>query len=120
MTIDELNNLYWLPCEISLIDKELRALKRATQAQAVSPEYKAGVNDLSALLLIRRNNCTRQYTELRAFIDSLPESMIKQVYIMRFEQGQTWEQIESAAPGMGYYYAPGTIKKICYRFLERV
>jgi hypothetical protein len=122
MTIDELNDMRFLPKEIQGIDEDLTRLHTAPRAEWMrTREYKDAVSELCRLLLKRRDRCTRQLDRLRAFIDSIPDQELQRLFRLRYERGCTWEEISTkSAFGGGCLYSEEAAKKACYRYLQKV
>ena len=121
MTLDELNDLPFLQSEITWIDRELAALQSPPPCadSRRANEYKAAIAELHKILMNRRALTCAQLDRLRRFIEDIPDTLTQTIFRLRFERGMPWLKIEFTLQDQGYYYAPGTVRKIFQRYLER-
>lgn len=131
MTIKELSQLYWLNREIEL-DKqkldELEDLVSGPKAQKLDgmPHMSgygdalarsvAEIVDLKAIIAAKQQQCIYERNRLERYIDSIPDSLTRQIFSLRFINGLSWEQV---AEHIGGWNTESGVKKRCYRYLKQ-
>lgn len=131
MTIKELSQLYWLNHEIC----DLRKRIAETEARTGSPsspdlsgmpkgggfgtgKVEAGAiecADLYAQLVKMERDCEQERERLTKYIDSIPDSFLRQIFRYKFLDCQTWEAVAGKLPGV--YTGSGVRKKVT-RYLD--
>lgn len=130
MTLGELSQLKHLKREIALDRQRLRQLEEAAlpgaQVMTGMPhstgvkdrlgDTAAAIADLRQQLEAKIERCVREQQKLEAYIESIPDSFIRQIFIYRFVQGMSWRQV---ADQMGGGNSAGNIRVICHRFVRK-
>lgn len=131
MTLKELSQLYHLNHEIEIDQERLMALK--TKAFKIGiPSYKdmpknlavenrieryvAEMVDLEAIIQAKLAQCMYERNRLERYISNIPDSLTRQIFLMRFIKGMSWQQIAFKVGGGNT--AEGVRKRV-YRYLER-
>lgn len=135
MTIDDLYQLRDLDREIKRYDQridELRAQRVAISAPAFDREpngkndgpgrdnkierLTAEIIDLEELLRLNREKRIVEKQRLERYIDSVDDSLTRQVMELRFNELLPWNAV---AARMGGGASVDALKKMVYRYLER-
>lgn len=127
MTIKELSQLYYLKKEIAKLEKQLQDLQdastRATVTVSDSPRsgkvssptaLGADICELKTMLEDIRRQRTAECKRLLGYINSIDDSYTRQVMTLRFVDGLKWEEVADALNTTSY-----SVKKLCYRFIEK-
>lgn len=132
MTLKELSQLYYLNREIERDKKRLDELK--LQAQGIPgskltgmprggnisgssiDRYIAEIVDLEAIISAKITQCLHERNRLERYIADIPDSLTRQVFTLRFINGLPWLQV---AYSIGGYNTEDSVKKICYRYVEK-
>lgn len=130
MTLGELSQLKHLKREIAMDRQRLRQLEEAAlpgaQVMTGMPhgtgvkdklgDTAAAIADLRQQLEAKIERCVREQQKLEAYIESIPDSFIRQIFTCRFVQGMSWRQV---ADQMGGGNSSDSVRKITKRFLEK-
>lgn len=131
MTLKELSQLYHLGREIERDQEqleELRAKVSAPSAQGCdgmpkSPGYEnqleryiAAIVDLEAIIRAKITQCVYERNRLERYIADIPDSLTRQIFTLRFVKGFSWVQV---AMHVGGNNTENSVKKTCYRYLEK-
>lgn len=133
MTLHELSQLYYLNREIEADKARLEELRGKTGAPA-SPSlsgmpHGSGDNrskverealevvSLEHLIESKIKKCEAERLSLETYINTIPDSLTRLVFIYRFVNGLPWEQV---AANIGGGNTADGVKKICYRYIDRV
>lgn len=130
MTLGELSQLKHLKREIALDRQRLRQLEEAAlpgaQVMTGMPhstgvkdrlgDTAAAIADLRQQLEAKIERCIREQQKLEAYIESIPDSFIRQIFTCRFVQGMSWRQV---AFRLGGSNSAGNVRMLCYRFLKK-
>lgn len=130
VTIKELSQLYWLNREIEL-DKqkleELEALVSGPKAVKLDgmPHMSgygdalarnvAEIVDLKAIIAAKQQQCIFERNRLERYIESIPDSLTRQIFAFRFINGLSWAQVAECIGGGN---TESAVKKRCYRYLS--
>lgn len=130
MTLKELSQLYWLNREIEndqrrLEELEARAgfpsLPKLTGMPAAPhggdsqvERMVAELVDLQAVIAAKQIQCIHERARLERYISSIPDSLTRLVFQLRFVNGLSWEQVAESVGGN----TVDSVKKICYRYLN--
>lgn len=128
MTRKELSQLYHLNREIKL-DKqrlaELEAKATSTSRQIFGIPHAGDISDKTALAVeiaslkdtIRRKleRTVFEYDRLNAYIDTIDDSLTRQIFTLRFICGYSWNKV---AITIGGGNSADSVRKICCRFLN--
>ena len=131
MTKKELSQLYWLNREIEQYKKRLKELEdlstNDTTGEITGMPHGAGCSDkvgncaaemadLKALIELSIQKCWYELNRLNRYIESVGDSLIRQILIYRYVNGFTWNQV---AANIGGGNTADGVKKACYRFLDK-
>lgn len=130
MTLGELSQLKHLKREIALDRQRLRQLEEAAlpgaQVMTGMPhgtgvrdrlgDTAAAIADLRQQLEAKIERCVREQQKLETYIESIPDSFIRQIFTCRFVQGMSWRQV---AFHVGGHNSVGSVKMLVKRFLEK-
>ncbi len=130
MTLKELSQLYYLRKEIALDQKRLDNLVSLascppgpdmsgmphggspgsrTEQLAVEIAYLRGLIDG------KRLRCVQEQVRLEQYIQSIPDSLTRMIFRLRFSEGLSWQQV---AFEIGGNNTADSVKKVCYRYLK--
>lgn len=130
MTINELSQLYWLNREIEMDQKRLEELRgkvapasptltgmpHGTGDNSSKVERAAAeIVDLEAIIAAKQIQCIHERQRLERYIQDIPDSLVRMVFTFRFVNGLPWGQVAESIGGN----TPDSVKKICYRYLNR-
>lgn len=135
MTVKELSQLYYLTREIESDQERLAELER----RAISPagsnltgvpgggftpgfnskieRYAAEIVDLQAIIAAKQQQCIHERGRLERWICDIPDSLLRQIFTLRFVNGLTWVQV---ALHIGGGNNEDNVKKLCYRYLDKI
>ena len=132
MTLKELSQLYYLNREIERDKKRLEDLKAQSRSISASKitgmprggsiagssidRYIAEIVDLEAIISAKITQCLHERNRLERYIADIPDSLTRQIFTLRFINGLPWLQV---AYGIGGYNTEDSVKKICYRYVEK-
>lgn len=132
MTLKELSQLYYLNREIERDKKRLEELK-ANACSLSGPNLTgmpgggsfsgstidrqiAEIVDLESIISAKITQCLHERNRLERYIADIPDSLTRQIFTLRFINGLSWWQV---AYHVGGFNTEDSVKKICYRFIER-
>ncbi len=131
MTLRELSQLYYLNREIERDKRELERLKwksvsPRTQRMTGMPHgnghenimemHIAAIADLEGLIRAKMTQCIYERNRLERYIADIPDSLTRQIFALRFINGMSWVQV---AMHVGGSNTEDSVKKTCYRYLEK-
>ena len=123
VTTEDLKDLVFLSMEIDDINRNLRNLKNLLPpsiSHSQRAECAAALTELKGLLIKRRDDCTDQLKTLNAFMDSISDDFVRDLFQMRYQERLTWKQISmEVRKRHGLRYEPDSLKVICSRYLRR-
>ncbi len=131
MTLNELSQLYYLNREIELDQQRLQELEG--QCSPGSPvldgmprspgmnrskveRLAAEIVDLQAIIAAKQIQCIHERQRLERYISTIPDSLTRMVFTLRFINGLPWMQV---AAHIGGNNTEDSVKKTCYRYLDR-
>lgn len=127
MTLHELYQLRDLRREITLDAERLATLEaRATHvtqtltglpsgsgnAQKLERQV-AAIADLRELVEKKKERCSLQLVELETYIHTIPDSLTRQIFILRFESGKSWRRIAIETRN-----TEENVRQICHRYVR--
>lgn len=131
MTVKELSQLYYLNREIEADQQRLDELEVRVSSPK-SPNYDgmphapgysdslsrmvAEIVDLKALIAAKQLQCIHERNRLERYISSIPDSLTRQIFALRFINGLSWYQV---AMHIGGGNTEDSVKKVCYRYLNK-
>lgn len=131
MTLRELSQLYYLNREIERDKRELERLKwksvsPRTQRMTGMPHgnghenimemHIAAIADLEGIIRAKMTQCIYERNRLERYIADIPDSLTRQIFALRFINGMSWVQV---AMHVGGSNTEDSVKKTCYRYLEK-
>ena len=130
MTLKELSQLYYLNREIEMDKKRLQELD--IKAVSIAPNitgmphspglsdkvgrYAAEIADLKGIIDAKHQQCIYERSRLERYISSLDDSLLRQIFTYRFVNGLPWEQVAACVGGGN---SAGSVKMMCYRYLNQ-
>jgi len=78
-------------------------------------KIKAELTDVKKLIELKSEQLVCKYNRLNRYIQSVDDSLIRQILELRFIEGLNWNKV---ADGIGGNNTEDSIKKACYRFLK--
>lgn len=123
MTLEELQNLHYLPKEIAHYDAILADFDKKYSAASIPLqqrlEYKAAIDDYRKAIVDNRNRCIRDLERLQSFVDNIKDPFIQAIYIERFGKNRAWWDVAAAlAERFGRYTAPN-LQNYAARYLAK-
>ncbi len=129
MTLKELSQLYHLNREIDLgrdiIDSLRSRAEGLSQSLSGMPlnhtqesrleRYVAEIADLEAILDAKETQCIYERNRLIRWIEDIEDSLIRQVMMLRFVNGLSWQQV---AASISNQYTDAYVSNLCYRYLR--
>ena len=131
MTVKELSQLYWLNREIEADKRRLEEL----ESMVSSPKMQilngmprtsgcgdsmarrvADIIDLKAIISAKRQQCVYERNRLERYINSIPDSLTRQIFSLRFINGLSWIQ---TAMSIGGGNTEDGVRKRVYRYIKR-
>ena len=129
MTLRELSQLYHLNREIEREKNRLRELEAAATNTAVKITglpHIGGISDKTAIaaqiadcrtmLKAKISQSMAEYNRLIRYINDISDSLTREIFILRFVEGLSWDQV---AAHVGGGNTGDGVKKVCYRFLRK-
>lgn len=130
MTVKELSQLFWLTKEIEYDIARLRELESvayySTPRIDGMPHQNILTNDMTANCAIelaeiesriktKIKQRKRERLKLEKYINSIPDSLTRQIFTLRFVEGKRWEDVSEKIGGGN---TADSVKKTCYRYLK--
>lgn len=133
MTVKDLSQLHWLKGEIEADQRRLEELEEAA-ASPKSPKWDgeprapgyndsfgrmvAEIVDLQAIIAAKQQRCIEERARLEVYITSIPDSLDRQIFTLRFVNNLSWMAVASQiTQESGKDYTEYAVKKRCYRCL---
>ncbi len=129
MTNKELSQLYYLNKEIKQLESKLMELE--TTAYKATPNltgipgsgkcsdkvgrYAAEIADLKALINLNIEKCWHEKRRLERYIQSIDDSLIRQIFFLRYIELKKWEDV---AASLGGNNTENSVKQIHSRYLR--
>lgn len=130
MTVKELSQLYYLNREIEADQQRLDELELLVSSPK-SPNYDgmphapgysdslsrmvAEIVDLKALIAAKQIQCIHERNRLERYISSIPDSLTRQIFALRFINGLNWYQ---TAMHVGGGNTEDSVRQRVYRYLK--
>lgn len=130
MTLKELSQLYWLKKEIKSDEQRLETLRSMVPGTTGSgfsdmpkgrnhnnqiEKYTEEIDELNLIILSKKRRCIYEQKRLEYYIQSIPDSLTRQIFTLRFIECLSWVRV---AFSIGGYYTADSVKKICYRYIK--
>ncbi|MBR2175475.1 MAG: sigma-70 family RNA polymerase sigma factor [Clostridia bacterium] len=128
MTLKELSQLYYLKKEIKRYEQKIEELRTKAEGttQALSGMPGGGGNKdkvgTAATAIVSYENkinaakqkCEVELKKLEDYIDSISDSRTRQIFMLRFVEGKSWNEAVDEVGG-----SEDSVKKICYRYIKK-
>ena len=129
MTLKELSQLYYLTREIESNQQRLEELTDLIGPSTAeysdmprgpfNPSSKverlaAEITDLKAIIAARQIQCIHERARLERWISTIPDSLTRQIFQLRFVEGMSWLEVSMAIGGN----TEASVKMTCYRYLR--
>ena len=130
MTLKELSQLYYLHRESERDTEQLKVLRAKASDPSGSKitgmpaggghinlleRYAAEIVDLEAIIAAKQQRCIHERNRLERYIASIPDSLTRQIFQLRFVNGLNWAQI-AARIGNN---TPDSVRMTCNRYITR-
>lgn len=130
MTLKELSQLYHLTREIEMDRRRLEELEAKAEPGAQrltgmphspSPSNKLEdcaieIAELREIIQPKLKLCVQERIRLERYISGIEDSVTRQIFVCRFVDGLSWDQVAEIVGGGN---SAGSVKKICYRYLKK-
>lgn len=131
MTVKELSQLYYLNREIERDTERLERLRSSLSAPGASAYDGMPINpilenhferriaeivDLEATIQAKITQCLHERNRLERYISDIPDSMMRQIFTLRFINRLTWRMV---AFSIGGGNSEESVKKACYRYISK-
>jgi hypothetical protein len=130
MTINELSQLYYLNREIAQYEARLDALYAkatgTTPALTGMPrapgvvdkvgKYAVEIADQLGKLELARQRRVEEQARLYLYIEAISDSLTRQIFMLRFSDCLSWEQVADRVGGGNTYYS---VKNRVFRYIKR-
>ena len=129
MTKKELSQLYYLRREIECDERRLRQLEAAADDTSVHISglpHMQGITDrtalaceiadIKALINIKLEQCAIEYKRLMRYINTIDDSLIRQIMKLRYVDGKSWQQV---ANGVGGGNTANGVYQLHKRYLKK-
>ena len=132
MTIKELSQLYYLRQETERDETRLKELEAymgirspsmdgmphgSGLTDSVVERLVAEIVDTKAIINARKLQCLHERNRLERYISSIPDSLTREIFKLRFVDGLPWKNVASVVGG-AMDMDESTVRKICYRYLK--
>lgn len=132
MTVKELSQLYYLKQETEKDKMRLEELEsqigirspvqngmpHGAGSASVTEQLAAEIVDLRAIISARQLQCLHERNRLERYISSIPDSLTREIFKLRFVDGLPWASVASVVGG-AMDIDDSTVRKICYRYLKK-
>ena len=124
MTNKELSQLYYLNKEIKQLESNLMELETTPNLTGIPGSgkcsdkvgrYAAEIADLKALINLNIKKCWHEKRRLERYIQSIDDSLIRQIFFLRYIELKKWEDV---AASLGGNNTENSVKQIHSRYLR--
>jgi len=131
MTLKELSQLYYLNREIEMDSQRIEELRLKAENASPSPisdmpkspnmenkmeRYVAEMVDLQVIIHAKQQQFIHEQKRLERYIGDIDDSIIRQIFKLRFIKGLNWQQV---ARKMGGTMTESYVKNTCYKYLRQ-
>ena len=135
MTLKELSQLYYLNREIEIDLARLHDLRRKLESPAIArmskapaktaqnrnversfEQYEKKVEKLRAIIEGKRLDCLDERIRLEEYICTIPDSLTRQIFTLRFVNGLGWWQV---AYSIGGQHTDESVRQHCHRYIKK-
>ena len=113
MTKKELSQLYYLTQELEWDKQELDELKEQKET-ADSMMRRADIANLQAIIQLKSQLRLYERNRLENYIQTIPDSLVRQIFRMRFKELMTYQQIAVKLKGV----SAESVRKTIERYLK--
>lgn len=92
------------------------AVLRVVQLESNIQRKHEAVLDMRVIISTRQTLCLLERKRLEEYINTVDDSLLRQIFTLRFVNGLPWEQV---AFSIGKEYKGETARKLCYRYLKQ-
>ena len=131
MTLQDLSQLYYLDKQIQRDEERLEQMR--ARLTNISPKLSgmpgkpgasdkvgdgvAEIVDLARQIEEERAGFEKEKAKLEAYLRGIEDTQIRLIFILRFVDLKTWAEVAEAIGGNN---TEESVKKVCYRYLNRV
>ncbi len=129
MTLQELSQLYWLKKEVAADRRRLAelcaraaacgrpcdGLPRTGGPGDPTGRLAARLADCQAAIDQKCRRCLAEQLRLESYIATIPDSLTRQIFTLRFVEGHSWRQV---AAGLGGGNTEMSVRQRVYRYLR--
>lgn len=92
------------------------AVLRVMQLESNIQRKREAVLDMRVIISTRQTLCLLERKRLEEYINTVDDSLLRQIFTLRFVNGLPWDQV---AFSIGKEYKGETARKLCYRYLKQ-
>lgn len=92
------------------------AVLRVMQLESNIQHKHEAVLDMRVIISTRQTLCLLERKRLEEYINTVDDSLLRQIFTLRFVNGLPWDQV---AFSIGKEYKGETARKLCYRYLKQ-
>ncbi len=132
MTIKELSQYRWLVREIEMTERRIAELEESAAGPS-SPDlsgdphgtgYVNNKIERQAVAIVtlweklnrQKAKCIEEKLRLETYIETIPDSQTRQIFVLRFVDGLSWRQVAFKVGGGN---TDDSVRKVCFRYLQR-
>ena len=93
---------------------ESTAVQIVSLEEGIRKKHSMEIN-IQASITTRQTLCLLERERLEKYIDGIPDSIIRQIFTLRFVNGLPWEQV---AAGISPNQKAESVRRACYRYLN--
>ncbi len=92
------------------------AVLRVMQLESNIQRKREAMLDMRVIISTRQTLCLLERKRLEEYINAVDDSLLRQIFTLRFVNGLPWEQVTAS---LGAGYLPETVRKACYRYIKK-
>ena len=104
----------WEDFKRRLTGSEDLTMSQYTELKELIEKQAAEIADLKALINLNIEKCWHEKRRLERYIQSIDDSLIRQIFQLRYIEGKKWEEVADKIKGV----TADSIKKQCYRYIR--
>lgn len=132
MTLKELSQLYWLNREIEMHQQQLNELEanagylaspslsgmpRSNSNSSQTENEAVEIIALRELIERKKQKCLTERLNLEKYIETIPDSLTRQIFTYRFINGLSWLQV---AASIGGGNTKDSVRMLCNRYIGQL